>query len=105
VFLFIYGLFEDAISGPNYVAFNDNMNNELKRVEGSGRGLISGTILTFAGALKETMRHLSQDSWFIESWVRWDEHTSFNREMPNIYKILVGKHHGKRTLRRPRHRE
>jgi hypothetical protein len=42
-YLFVYGLFNDAVSSSDYIASNDGMINEYwigKDMEGSGIGLI-----------------------------------------------------------------
>jgi hypothetical protein len=36
--------------------------------------------------------------------MKWFGHVAHIREDRDVYKVLVGKHHGRRPLRRPRHR-
>jgi hypothetical protein len=37
--------------------------------------------------------------------MRWVEHVVYMVEKRDVYRILVGKHEGKRLLGRPRHRQ
>jgi hypothetical protein len=63
MFLFVYGLFNDAVSSSDYIAWNDRMINERwigKDVEGSGRGLIEASIpVFFLEELRKTTENLS----------------------------------------------
>jgi hypothetical protein len=36
--------------------------------------------------------------------IRWTDHVACRRYMRNVYKMLVGKPEGKKTIRRPWHR-
>jgi hypothetical protein len=66
-FIFTCGLFNNTVSSSDYIASNNRMNNEFKRMwKEVVNDPVQGTILAVSGGAEKTIKSLSQSGWSLD---------------------------------------